>query len=110
MHGIGLLQGVSIKVVASGVAVDTSGYEGVCFVATATKVGAQTSHGDTSGAVVAAGAAGDLIAGQATEVHKPRKRWVSIDVASIALLYGPRTYPAANPAASRTLVSPETNS
>lgn len=124
MHGIGLLQGVKVIPVASGAVVDTANYEGVMFVQTYDSAGAsnalQGQHGDASNGSDQADAADALVDMDATatvavlQVHKPRKRYVSADATGdgtmVAILYGARTQPVEQPAATTiatNAISPE---
>lgn len=124
MHGIGLLQGVKVIPVASGAVVDTANYEGVMFVQVYDAAGGtnalQGQHGDESDGSDQANASGALVDMDATattavlQVHKPRKRYVSADATGagtmIAILYGGRTLPVEQPAATTLAtnsISPE---
>lgn len=109
MNGIGLRQGIESLAVAAGAEVDTANFDGVCFFTT-TGGTLQALHGDLADGSDQANAGGTQViaAGKCLEVHKPRKRYVSVTGggALIAVLYGRRNCPAMT-GNSATIVSPE---
>lgn len=105
-NSIGILNALKIISVAAGVAVDTSGFEGVLFVSVdggtlQPKHGATTTTANVGDPVV-------LTAYGQLQIHKPLKRYVAVTGGGIcvAILYGARTLPA-NVANSANLISPE---